>query len=240
MLKVIVKMKPLKIIGSLLLVVALAACGGGGGSPGATGPSTNPITPVTPDVTANSAVSSLLLASNLQQIPADSVSPATIIVSALDAGSARVPNATVQLSLSGGGVLSSSSVTTGEGGTASFEVTARASDQTNRVITVTASCMLCSAPQANQTIKVIGATINASASGSTLVAGGAPGSIAVIVRDVQGNLMSGVPISFASTDANVIEVGSSTVQTNPSGVASVVVSARALGAANIKDRKSVV
>lgn len=211
-------------------MIGLAACGGGGGSPGGTNTPTNPTGPATP---GSGPVASLLLVSNRQQIPADSLSPAVIVVSALDAGSARVPNATIQLSSSGGGVLSTSSVTTGAGGTASFELTARDSDQTNRSISVTASCALCSATPVTQSIKVAGATLNASASGSTLIVGGASASVSVTVRDVRGNLMVGVPIAFASTDANVIEVESATTLTSPLGVASVGVLPRALGNASV-------
>lgn len=226
-------MKLLKMMGSVLLVAGLAACGGGGGSPGTTNTSTTTTTTTSPVTTANSAVSSLLLASDKQQIPADSISPATVVVSALDAGSARVPNAVVNLTLVGGGILSTSSVTTGAGGTASFQLTARASDQTNREIVVTASCEACSAPATTQSIKVIGASLNVTASASTLVIGGPPGSIVVTVRDVLGNTMPDVPVLFASTDSSVLAVAASSVKTNASGVASVVVSAQGSGAASL-------
>jgi hypothetical protein len=235
-----VSMNILKYVMGLVVVAALAACGGGGGSAGTvsgsttTGGSTGGTTggtTVTP--AANASVASIQINSSSSVLNADGTSKLTFTVYALTSGNAAVSGATIDLAATNGVILSSPSVVTTATG-ATFTMTAVSSDQTSRVSTLTASCSACSASPATSLINVVGASIALSNSGvSTLVVGGSSASLSATVKDVFAVPMSGVTVTFASTDAAVLGLSATTAQTSASGIATVSVSGLAAGSASI-------
>lgn len=221
-------MKYLKQLSIVLLSSALMACGGGGGNASAP-------TPVVVSDTAD--IASILITAvdpNVQSIKADGLTKASYTVRALDANNAVVVGATIKFGASNGMAASPASVTTDKDGTGAVSVIASAADQTNRVGTLTASCSACSAGVSTKTINVAGASLTLSnPSGSNLVVGGASVTLNAVVKNAAGNLMSGVVVSFASTDPLKTVVDTASVTTDALGIASVKVSGVAAGGANI-------
>ena len=220
-----------------IVSVALAACGGGGGSPGTTpgGSVTNGTTTTTATVASDPSTSVALIALNASAntLKADGTSQVTVSIVALTAGNASVSGATINLSASSGVILSAPLVVTTATG-ATVTMTASASDQTNRVSVVTASCSGCSATSATAQVSVVGAALSLNNFGTTsLVTGGSAVSLAAIVKNVAGVGIPGVNVSFASTDASILGLNVPVAVTNSSGVATVSVTGASVGSASI-------
>lgn len=221
-------MKYLKQLSIVLMTSALVACGGGGGNASAP-------TPVAD--TGVATVSSILITAvdpKIESIKADGVAAASYVVRALDSNNGVVVGAKINLGASAGLVVSPASVTTDAEGKGTVSVIAGSDDQTNRIGTLTAACSNCSAGVTTKSVNVTGAALSVSSpSGSNLVAGGSSSTLSVIVKNVSGGLMSGVPVSFASTDSLIVSVTPATALTNSSGVASATVAGLATGTAGV-------
>ena len=234
-------MNILKYVMGLALVAALAACGGGGGNPGTVGAplpaaSAPAITP--PTTTANASVATIRINPGPGILSADGTSFLTFTVFALTGGNASVTGATIDLAATNGVILSSPSVVTSATSATAIGATvtmiAVSSDQASRVSTLTASCTACTASPATVTVNVVGASIALNNSGvSSLVVGGPSATLTATVKDVFAVPMSGVTVSFAATDSNVLNLSAPTGMTNGSGVATVAVSGLAAGSASI-------
>lgn len=223
----------IKNVFGLILVTALVACGGGGGNPGSSAGGSSTSTTATTSADPNVSVASIGISASSSTLRADGTSLVTLTLFALTSGNASVSGATINLSATNGVILSAPTVVTTSTG-ATVTVTAVASDQSNRVSVVTASCANCSSTPSTSQINVVGATVTLNNAGITgLVAGGASTTLTAIVRDVAGAVISGVPVTFASTDLNVLGLSTPTVLTNGSGVAIVTVSGIAVGTARI-------
>ena len=240
-------MKLLKVVIALAVAVTLTACGGGGGSAGTPigAPSPAASAPLSPaSAPANASVASILINTSASVLNADGTSSKAFTVYALTAGNASVSGATIDLSATlatsnavvlgtPNVVLSIPKVVTGDGG-ATFTMTALASDQTNRTITLTASCSVCSASPATNSVTVKGATLSLVDTGTTsLIVDGSAATLSAMVRDVSGFAMSGITVSFAATDSGVLRLSSPTSMTNSSGLAVVQVSGLSVGRASI-------
>lgn len=222
-----------------IITISLAACGGGGGNPGSTAGSTATTTTTAPTATAtdpNASVASIGLNASANTVKADGTSQVTFSIVALTAGNASVSGATISLSASSGVILSAPTVVTTATG-ATVTMTANASDQTNRVSVVTASCSGCSAASATAQVSVVGAALSLNNFGTTsLVTGGSAVNLAAIVKNVAGVGMPGVKVFFASTNPSVLGLGAQSADTNSSGVATVSVSGASVGSASINVR----
>ena len=234
-------MNTLKYVVGFAVVAALAACGGGGGNPGTVGAplpaaSAPAITP--PTTTANASVATIRINPGPGILSADGTSFLTFTVFALTGGNASVTGATIDLAATNGVILSSPSVVTSATSATAIGATvtmiAVSSDQASRVSTLTASCTACTASPATVTVNVVGASIALNNSGvSSLVVGGPSATLTATVKDVFAVPMSGVTVSFAATDSNVLNLSAPTGMTNGSGVATVAVSGLAAGSASI-------
>jgi hypothetical protein len=80
---------------------------------------------------------------------------------------------------------------------------------------------------------VTGASIDLTASSSTLVVGGASSTLSATVKNALGVAMQGVTVSFAATDSSVLGLAAATATTNASGVATITVAGLAAGSADI-------
>lgn len=220
-------MKYLKQLSIVLLTSALVACGGGGGNASA------------PAVIVDSGVAtvasiSIEPESQSKSLKADAKEKVSYVVRALDAGNAVVVGAKISLSASPGLIVDAPSVTTSDTGSGTVTLRAGSSDQTNRVGTLTAACSACSAASSSTVVKIIGGTLTLSnPSGSNLVTGGSGSTLNATVRDVSGDLMSGVTVSFASTDPQIVSVSPVTAVTNSTGVASATITGLGTGSATV-------
>jgi len=223
-------MNLLKYAMGLAVAVTLTACGGGGGSAGTPIGST---TPATATATTNANVASIRINSSATVLNADGTSLVTFTVYALTSGNASVTGATIDLAASNGVVLSNPSVVTTATG-ATVTMVALSSDQSKRISTLTASCAGCTASPATSQVNVIGASIALTNFGVTsLIVGGASATLSATIKDVFGQAMSGVTVSFAATDSAVLGLSAPTGVTNGSGVATAQVSGLATGSASI-------
>ncbi len=221
-------MKFLKCVGGIFFMAFLSACGGGGGNASA------PISSViSPSIQANSTVSTIRINSNASLLNADGTTSLTFTIFALTSGNASVAGATIDLAATNGVILSKSSVVTAETG-ATVTMVAVASDQTNRVSTLTASCASCNASPASSQIKISGANIALSSSGGpALLVGGASAGLSATVKDIFGVALPGVSVTFAATDSTILGLSAPTAVTNASGVATVSVLGAGSGSASI-------
>jgi hypothetical protein len=218
-----------KYVIGLALAVVLTACGGGGGNAGtSTGATASTTAP-----TANATVATLRINSSASTLSADGTSIVTFTIYALTSGNASVSGAIIDLAATSGVILSKSTVTTADAG-ATVTMVAVSADQSNRVSTLTASCSACAATPATSDVKVTGATITLTNSGASgLVVGGSSATLSATVKDVLGVGMPNVKVSFASTDAAILGLSTTTATTNSSGVATVAISGVGTGNASI-------
>lgn len=222
-------------LATFFLSITLVACGGGGGNPGtAPGTASPPSgTASSPTTTANAAVAKITIDAGPGVLKADGTSSITFTIYALTSGNASVSGATINLAATNGVILSNASVETKAEGV-TVTMIAPSSDQTNRVSVVTASCVTCAASAATTQVDVVGASIDLASSGSSsLVVGGAGSILSATVRDARAVSMSGVTVSFATTDSAILGLSAPTAQTNSLGVATVTVSGLAAGTASI-------
>lgn len=218
-------MNSLKYLLGAILLVALVACGGGGG---------NASTPPTAQAgTSNSGVGNIRITSSSSTLNADGTTALTFTIYALTAGNAAVSGATIDLAATNGVVLSSASVVTTSTG-ATVTMIADSSNQTSRTSTLTASCSGCSANPVSSLVSIVGATISLTNSGGTsLVVGGSSATLSATVKNAFGAPMSGVTVSFATTDSSTLGLSAPTGVTNTLGVATVTVSGIAAGSASV-------
>lgn len=213
---------------SLLLV----GCGGGGGNASAPAVAASAPAP-TAEATANKSVAAIKINSSGSTLKADGTSLVTFTVFALTSGNASVEGATIDFSATNGVILSKPSVVTSASG-ATLTMLAAASDQSNRSVTLTASCNACSASPATSEVKVVGATVALPSLGALpVVVGGSKVTLSATVKDVAGLAIQGASVSFASTDSSVLGLGALTGVTNSKGIATVDVSGLASGTASV-------
>jgi len=246
-------MKFVKCVAVLGLTLALAACGGGGGSAGtpltgagsaavvpvatASSPAATASSPAASAPTENLSVASLVVNSSSTTLNADGTSSLTLTLYALTSGNASVEGAAIDLAATNGVILSAPSVVTtatGANGAAGATVTmiAASSDQTNRTVTVTASCAGCPAVSVSTPVTIVGAGITLANSGSTsLIVGGVTSTLSATVKSFSGSPVVGIPVSFSATDPLILGLSQSSVTTNSAGVASVAVSGKGAGSA---------
>ena len=235
------------LLGAALSLV-LAACGGGGGSPGTTsnssgGTSSTSTTSTTTSSTsatggsaganANATVATIVISGNATSMLADGVSSVTFSIAALDSGNALVSNAVINLSATNNTILNPGSIITSAGGGLRAKLYANPSDKSSRVSSLTASCVGCSATPVTVQVSISGASIALSSAASSLVVGGVGTLLSATVNDVSGQPISGVPVSFSSTDASILSVSSASATTNSLGVASITASGISAGSASV-------
>jgi hypothetical protein len=184
---------------SILLALALSACGGDDafqGGPGGPGPAASP--------------ASLVVTSSTGSIPADGSLTAEINALIRDSNNVVIKNVPVTLSANSG-ALSVGSTATGEDGIARAALTT-GGDQTPRNITVTARAgsftstvniaVGGAAPSSNPV-----AALTMMSSASTIPSDGSqPATIVAIARDANNLLMSGVPVSFTASSGGLAVV----------------------------------
>jgi len=197
----------------LICTLLLVACGGGGGNSSA--PTTTTTNSSTATSSSTAQVASILLSAPTPSvINADGSSSLTVTVRALDSSNGLVKGAVISLSSTGSSILGASSVTTDSTtGLATVTLTANPSDQSTRTAVITGVCATsCSAGAATLNAQINGATLTVSSVGGiTLTAGGNPTTLNAVVKDASGVVMSGVPVTFTSTDVSVLGLGSSKV-----------------------------
>lgn len=191
----------------------LSACGGKTIS-GST--STTPPTP-TPDA----SVTSVSLLTSSPQISSDNTSPATITALVTDANNNTVTGATVVFSASSG-VLAVSKATTDATG-AAVATLASGSDQSNRIITVTATAGTISG---KVTVNVIGTKLSITGPQALVEPGVA--TYTVILKNASGTGISGEAVALTSANGNTLSAASVTTDVN--GQATFTVTAAAGGA----------
>lgn len=195
-----------------LIVLVLGACGGGGGNSGAESNSGGAVT---------TAVASILVDSSKSTMSTDGVDAVTLTVRALDASSALVKGAVLSISAAGNVVLSSSSVTTDlSTGLAMLTVSANSADQSARTATIRVGCSGCTT--VTKDISVLGASLTLNPASTSVPVGGAT-TLTASIKDANGVGRSGVIVSFASTDSNLVSVASAIAITDANGIASTVV-----------------
>lgn len=229
-------MNGLRCILASVMLTALVACGGGGGSGGTplSGPSSAASAPSSvASAPVNAGVASILMTSSAPTLKADGTSTVTLTVYALSSGNAAISGATIDVAATNDVVLGASPLTTGSTGSATVSMIANSANQTNRTATVSASCSKCAAAPVTKSIAVIGASIALTTSTASLVTGGSTALLTATVKDAAGRTLGGVPVTFTSTDANVLGVSAASVNTNATGVASVSVSGLTSGNAGV-------
>lgn len=227
----------IKFFAALGLTIALAACGGGGGSAGTpvtgSNASANPPDAAASVPAANLSVASIIINSSSTTLNADGSSSLTLTLYALTSGNASLAGATIDLAATNGVLLSAPSVVTTAKG-ATVTITAVASDQTNRVATITASCANCPASPATSQVNVVGASIAITNNGSTtLIVGQTTSTLSVDVKSFSGASLPGVDVFFAVTDPLVLGLNVASAKTNSAGVAQVRVSGLRTGSATV-------
>ena len=222
-------MKYLKHILAALALVALTACGGGGGSAGSTpnsgGTASTPVL-----ATATAAVQALSIRAAEPQIQADGSNTTTLIVSAVDVNNGLVAGAVVMLSATSG-VINSSSGTTDASGQASFFFSSGFTDQSNRVATITTSS---NGKTAQTQVKIVGGTITLDAGGvSSVLVGGGALNLSATVKDASGQPVVGTTVTFTTSDASKVAIGTTSAVTANTGIATISLTGVAAGASTI-------
>lgn len=221
-------MQILKHAFAILLATALVACGGGGGSPGTisgggattttTTTTTTVTTPTTGASTATLAVASLAVQTTPTAIT--SAGGASLIsVYAIDAGNALISGASINFSVTGG-LLSSSSATTDGSGKATVTFTPGFINQSNRIAVVTATS---NGKTAVGQVTVSGGSLALSAGGNS-IAVGSTSLLTAFVKDPTNNPVPGTTVTFTTSDSSILGVSTASAVTNASGVATTVVS----------------
>lgn len=158
--------------------------------------------------TSLAGISVISLQTDKISIQTDNIDTATIIVTVLDSGNARVPDFLVNFS-STGGELSKSSGTSDANGQVTLEVTSGTSDPTNQTIAITATY-----GTITETIPIIvyGSTVTLSSSQASLIVGGT----AILTADVKNAASLGltnIPTTLTITSGNATFPGATTTYT---------------------------
>ncbi|MDP3097983.1 MAG: Ig-like domain-containing protein [Syntrophales bacterium] len=204
-----VLMMPVLIIAFLCL---LAGCGTGGltDAPSAatgTGTGTGGTTTTPPTAAAIS------LGTDVVAVKSDNSSTATITATVLDSSNAVIKDADVAFSATGG-AISAASVKTDANGQASITFRSGTQDQSNQVVTITATA---SAKSAQIPIQVIGSTltmtslppVNIPSDGSTTA------TLTVTAKNAGNNAVSNVPITLSVSGAGNVSLSTSSGITDP-------------------------
>ncbi|MBU4372104.1 MAG: Ig-like domain-containing protein [Proteobacteria bacterium] len=198
-------MMPVLIIAFLCL---LSGCGTGGlaDKPAS---STDGGTSTTPTATA----AAVGLGTDVVTVKSDNSSTATITATVLDSSNAVIKDADVAFSATGG-AISAASVKTDANGQASITFRSGTQDQSNQVVTITATA---SAKSAQIPIQVIGSTltmtslphVNIPSDGSTTA------TLTVTAKNAGNNAVSNVPITLSVSGAGNVSLSTSSGITDP-------------------------
>jgi hypothetical protein len=208
-------------LGWILLAAALAAaagCGGGGSSSFAT-VSSSSSSSSSGGTTAK--VAAVTVETSLPQIPSNGSANATITAFVRDADNNFLVGVPVEFSSNSGGLAITLAATNASGqATATLDT---AGDQTNRVITVTATAGTISS---TISVGVVGTTL--ALSGPASLIQGSQGTFTVSLTDSAGAPIGGATVAIASAAGNTLSAASLTTDT--SGHATVMVTGTKPGA----------
>ena len=220
----------------------LAGCGGGGGSSGTNSSSTTGTSGsgTSSVVSVNANVAKIILEPSpfVSSLKADGSSKISFKVYALNGSNARIEGAQIDLTASDGLVLSKSVVTTpavtdtSSIDYAEFNAYAESTDQSNRTVTITASCKSCLATSKTFTFDIKGGTVSIvspTANPSNLVLRESS-SVIVQVLNASGIPMKDVSVMFEKATTNsILNVSSENVITDSEGKATVQVTGTKIG-----------
>ncbi len=216
-------MQILKHVLAIGLTALLVACGGGGGSAG-TNPNatTTPVvnTPTTVVTGGTLQVQSLVVQTTPTLVASSGGTGSSLIsIYAIDSSNALVSGAVVNLAVTGG-ILSAGSATTSADGRATVTFTPGFTDQSNRIAVITATS---NGKTAVGQVTVAGGSLALSA-GSLAIPVAGTAVLTATVRDLNGIVMAGVPVSFSSSNPALLGVSVASGVTGSGGTATVIVS----------------
>lgn len=186
-----------------------------------------PTTTPTPVVTAAAISISAAPAS----IPTDNSTPATITLTALSAGNAVVKDVAVSLQADSG-ILSQSSVTTGEDGKATFTFSAGTASKVNRIANVTATA---GGVTSVLPIQVTGSNVAMAYTHTSLMNDqSSPATLTVTARDSSGAAVPGAAVTVSKTaGAGTVVLTQSSPTTAANGTVTVTVAGTGAGAVTL-------
>lgn len=227
-------MMPVLIIVFLCL---LSGCSTGGledAPAGSSGGGTGDTTPVTP--TPAAAIS---LGTDAVTVKSDDSNKATVTATVLDASSAVIEGITVAFSAScdplsaSCGTISASSVKTNADGKAAITFSSGTLDQSNRVITITATA---SGKSAQIPIQVAGSTLTMTPSTTVNIPsdGSVTSVLTVTAKNAGGVPVYNVPVTLSVTGTGNVTLSKTAGKTDQSGNISVTVAGALAGTATVK------
>jgi hypothetical protein len=223
-------MNLVKRILSVLALLTLAACGGGsngagdppfggpdGGGNGGGNGGGGPTTPTAADV---------VLVLNAASIANDGSQTVVATATALDANRNAVANVPLVISVDSSAVATASGAVTDESGVVTADITI-GSDNTNRIITVTATSGSISRSTAlevrDPVAGGVGSPVLQVALSSTSISSASPATVTASLKDVKGAPVSGVVVAF-EVARGLARTNVPTALTNAAGQAVVVLS----------------
>lgn len=212
----------IKMTGLFLMIAALSACGGGDGFSGGTDPDGGG----TPTPTPGVASASLRLLVSSPEMASDGSTPITLTALVRDANNNFVEGSDIQFAATSGGVKVTAG-TTDEDGRATGQLST-GGDQTNRIITVTAT-EEASGLTAVQNIQVKGTKI--SITGAKTLNLSQTTALTLVLADSGGNPIANQTLAVTSALGNTLSAASLT--TDFAGAATVNVTATAAGSDTI-------
>lgn len=212
----------IKMTGLFLMIAALSACGGGDGFSGGTDPDGGG----TPTPTPGVASASLRLLVSSPEMASDGSTPITLTALVRDANNNFVEGSAIRFAATSGGVKVTAG-TTNEDGRATGQLST-GGDQTNRIITVTAT-ETASGLTAVQNIQVKGTRI--SITGTRTLNLSQTTALTLVLADSGGNPIANQTLAVTSALGNTLSAASLT--TDFAGAATVNVTATAAGSDTI-------
>lgn len=189
-------------------------------------------TSVTGTTTPTTTAASLQLSASPTTVKSDNSTTTTITVTAVDAGSALVPNTKVTMSADTGN-LSSGSVTTGSTGTITLTFSSGAASKVNRTATITAT-VTGSSITAQIPVQIVGSTVTVNPTTATLPDDGtSPVTLTITAKDAAGNTVPNAAVTLSKTGTGNVTLTPSSPTTDANGQLSVIVAGAAGGAGTV-------
>jgi hypothetical protein len=201
-------MMPALIIAFLCL---LSGCGGTGGLADAPASSSGGSSG---GGSSTPAVAAISLGTSAVTVKSDNSDIATITATALDSSNAVIAGATISFSATGG-VISASSANTDAGGQAVIKFSSGTLDQSNQVVTITATA---SGKTAQIPVQIVGSTLTLTSTTVNLPSDrSATATLTVLAKNAGGGPVRNVPVILSLTGAGKVVLSATTGTTDLAG-----------------------
>lgn len=212
-----------KVMLSAVLIFAVAGCGSGG--------LTDPPASSSGSGTTPPVVARISLGTDAATVKSDNSDTATITATALDASNAAVEGATISFTATGG-AISAASATTDASGRTSIGFSSGTQDQSNQVVTITASV---SGQTAQIPVEVVGSSLTMSSTTVNLPSDGTgTATLTVLAKNAGGVPVRNADIALTVSGAGSVSLSATTGTTDLAGEIKVTVTGALAGTATVK------